>query len=121
MATDNSLFDTLNWILKKYKKPEIVFGSNFMLNRWLSMSNNQTAQIINSTGNRWIKVLKDFQISKFYHVLLPKTNGRISYIKKKTKKENDKDYKTIAENMELSTKDIIFLENALEDLDKQPK
>jgi hypothetical protein len=121
MAINNNLFDTLNWILKKNKKPQNKFESNFMLNRWLSMSNNQIAQIINSTGNRWIKVLKDFQISKFYYIILPKNNDRISYIKKKTKQENDKDYKIIAENMELSTKDIVFLENALEDLNNQSK
>lgn len=121
MSTNNTLFDTLNWILKKSKKPETLFESNFMLNRWLSMTDKETADIVNSTGNRWIKTLKDLKIAKFYYTILPKNNKRISYIKKKTKEENDNSYKIIADNMELSTKDIIFLENALEDLNKVSK
>lgn len=121
MSTNNNLFDTLNWILKKNKKPEVLFESNFMLNRWLTMVDKETAQIVNSTGNRWIKVLKDFKISKFYYMILPQTNKRMNYIKRKTKEESNNDYKILAENLELSTKDIIFLENALEDLNKHSK
>ena len=122
MSIKNNLFETLNWILKsKKQKPEVLFESNYLINRWLSMADSSTAYIINTTGNRWLKVLNNLPLSNFYHTILPSNFKRILYVKRKTKEKESEEYKNIADNMELSIKDIKFLENALEDLHKEPK
>jgi uncharacterized protein with von Willebrand factor type A (vWA) domain len=122
MSIKNNLFETLNWILKsKKQKPEVLFESNYLINRWLSMADSSTAYIINTTGNRWLKVLNNLPLSNFYHTILPSNFKRILYVKRKTKEKESEEYKNIADNMELSIKDIKFLENSLEDLHKEPK
>ena len=119
---NNNLFDTLNWILKNKKDaPQEKFQSNFLLNRWLSMSTKEVCQIVNATGNRWCKFLTDFQLTDFYHSIMPKNKNRISYIKKGVKEIDDENTKQIASSMDLSVKDVYFLENALEELNKMSK
>jgi len=119
---NNNLFDVLNWILKSKKKlPENTFQSNFILNRWLSMTSPDIAQIINVTGNRWSKYTKDFLLAEFYHSVLPKFSKTIQYIKKEQKNTENENLKLLAENMEISIKDVIFLEKSLEDLNNCSK
>lgn len=113
-----ALFETISWITKSNRnKPDQQFEFTFILNRWLSMATFEYAQIINVTGNRWLKVLKTFPFNDFYKNILPKyTVGKIDYLKKGAKNLEDVDYKTLSENMECSVKDIIFLEKALEEI-----
>lgn len=118
----STLFDTLSWITKaKKNKPDQPFESIFILNRWLSMANFEYAQIINVTGNRWLKNLKSFPFNDFYKNILPKHSEKIDYLKKSVKALEDVDYKTTSENMECSIKDIFFLEKTLEELNNLSK
>ena len=116
MATN--LFDALNWVLKnKKEEPSDLKVYPFLFNRWLSMVDNDTINIINSTTNRWLLKNKDFPFVDFYRAVLPKNNERINYIKKEAvSTSKDSDVTQIAENMELSTREIIFLQKSLEDL-----
>lgn len=116
----SSLFDVINWVLKNSKnKPSNFNVHYFIFNRWLSMANSDTINIINSTTNRWMFKISDFPFVNFYRILLPKHNKKINYIKKE-KEIVDGDANTeiiqLSENMELSNREIIFLEKALEDL-----
>lgn len=119
---NKNLFDILNWILKSKKDlPENTFQSNFILNRWLSMASPEIAQIVNVTGNRWSKNIKDFSMLNFYHSVLPKFTKKIQYIKKGQKNIENENLKMLAENMEISTKDVLFLEKSLEEMNNSPK
>jgi hypothetical protein len=93
-----TIFDIINWILKKPKKPiessESV--STYLLNRWLSMSGQQNSIIINETINKWYYpnsiYNNSLMVSKFFRVILPKSTHKINYLKKnKIKKEKIKD------------------------------
>lgn len=119
---NNNLFDTLNWILKKEKKqPFFILESNFILNRWLSMVNPEIAQIINITGNRWNKNITKFSMAKFYKSILPKNSDQIFYIKKKREEKEIENIKEMTNYFEMSQKELIFLEKALEDLNIDSK
>lgn len=119
---NNNLFDTLNWILKKDKKePVSILESNFILNRWLSMVTPELAQIINITGNRWNKNITNFSMAKFYKSIFPKISDQIFYIKRKKEEKEMENIKEMASSFELSRKELIFFENALEDLNIDPK
>lgn len=116
---DNRLFDFLNWILKNKKdKPKEYEPSYFLLNRWISMANPQMCLIINSTSNRWGKVLKSFDFGSFYYKILPRYGKRIDYIKKKNKEteENIEDIKNIADRLECSTREVEFFELSIAQL-----
>lgn len=120
--TNNNLFDTLNWILKKNpKESNDLLESNFILNRWLSMVSPEMAKIINATGNRWNKSNTKFSMAKFYKSILPKCSDRIFYIKKKTKEKETEDHKEMTNSLEISRRELIFFENALEEIDKHSK
>lgn len=119
---NNNLFDTLNWILKKgEKKPEILLESDFILNRWLSMVSPEVAHVINTTGNRWNKFSIKPSLAKFYKTVLPKNFNKISYIKKKVKEKEPEDYKELTNSLEISCKELIFFENALEEINRLSK
>lgn len=119
---NNNLFDTLNWILKKDKKePVSILESNFILNRWLSMVTPEITQIINITGNRWNKNITNFSMAKFYKSILPKNSDQISYIKRKKEEKEIENIEEMANSFELSRKELIFFENALEDLNISSK
>ena len=118
---DSRLFDFLNWILKnKSDKPKDYQPSSFLINRWVSMASPQLSLILNSTTNRWLKNLKDFDFGSFYYYILPKHGKRIDYIKKKTKDNDDKieDVRNLADRLECSVREIEFFENTLEELNK---
>lgn len=114
---DSRLFDFLNWILKNNKtQPKDYQPSYFLLNRWISMTTPQCCLILNSTTNRWLKSLKDFEFGLFYYNILPKHGKRIDYIKKKNKETEEKleDIKNIAERLECSVREIELFESSLE-------
>lgn len=115
MATkrlDDTLFECLDWILKKTIKDEnfLKFPNIFLLNRWLSMSHYSIAQIINATSNRWnsrINKEEDAKsIIRFYRVLLPIYTNRIKYIKKPVKTPLSIETDNFKEHLEISQREI---------------
>lgn len=113
----NDLFDVLNWVLKNNnKEPSQKNVSCFMLNRWLSMSSIDNANIVNSTFNRWLLKKINLPYVNFFRCILPTTKKQIQYIKKQNNLDTMDDITHISNNMELSTREIIFLEKSLADL-----
>lgn len=118
---DSRLFDFLNWVLKTNpNRPKDYQPPMFLINRWLSMSNPQFALILNSTGNRWMKNIKDFDFGNLYYHIFPRSSKKIQYIKKKNKEkeENMEDIKNLAERMECSVREIEIYEKTLAELNK---
>lgn len=116
----NELFDTVNWVLKNTnKEPSQKNVSCFILNRWLSMSSKDNANIVNSTCNRWILKKLNIPYINFFRCILPKTKDKISYIKKQNSIDTMEDITHISNNMELSKKEIIFLEKSLAELNNR--
>lgn len=119
----SNIFDFLNYCLKKHKTEPIDEGSvsPYMLNRWLSMSDPDVAQIVNITQNRWTntETEKDFiRIIQFYKRILPIICDKISYIKKPSKEEEkfDDDSAVICRNMEISIREYNIYKKMLSDL-----
>jgi hypothetical protein len=114
-----NIFQFLDWVLKK-KGPEPVDENEvapYIFNRWISMSSEAHAAIVNSTMNRWMSMdnYSEFSdIARFYHSILPKEFSRISYIKKPTvtEKKQDVDDKILCENMEISKREKNFLDSS---------
>jgi hypothetical protein len=115
-----NLFGVINWVLKNSKyKPSNFNVYHFIFNRWLSMVDSDTVNIINATTNRWMFKVSDFPFVDFYRIVLPKCTKKIDYIKKETSAiddDIDNEIIQISENMELSSREILFLQKALEDL-----
>jgi len=93
MIKNNNLFDCLNWILRK-KEDKNIENKNtsfYILNRWLSMIDENYVKIINSTTNTWISKNNSFNndlyLLKFLKLALPKHYKKINYLKK-NKDEN---------------------------------
>jgi len=82
----------------------------FLINRWCSMLNKQTCQIVNTTTNTMYQVFENkTDHYKFLHYVIPRERfKRINYIKKikPEKQQQDDDTKLIAKNMQLSTREI---------------
>jgi hypothetical protein len=115
---NNNIFDIIDWVLKnKNSKPKSNEISKYILNRWLSMSQDlEIVKIINLTTNRWFLKNDNLNVVDFYHQILPQYKKNIKYIKK-TNTDNDfEDLKNLANNMEVSKKEILFLQNALDEL-----
>jgi hypothetical protein len=119
---NDDLFVYLDWLLKKPIKDLQLQNvpSTFITNRWLSMTNVDITNIVNTTFNRWL-LSKNFSsdnslASKFYRIVIPKFNKRISYIKKPTL-ENSKDIEDVsylAKNLEMSQKEIEMYNQTLD-------
>jgi hypothetical protein len=122
MQTENKIFDVIDFVLKKTNVDisSFEFKNYYVLNRWLSMSDQSMAKIVNATTNRWILKNNTINILKFYRYFLPKTSKRIKYIKKtsKLKNEDQKDFVTLARNFELSTREIEMYENTIDFLNQ---
>ena len=119
---NDDLFVYLNWILKKPVKELQVQNtpSTYITNRWLSMVDASTANIINVTFNRWL-INKAFSsdnlmAGKFYRTLMPFNNKRISYIKKPTadSSKDCEDISNLAKNLEMSQKEIEMYNQTLD-------
>lgn len=119
---NDGLFECLNWILKKTLKDlfSIQLPSCFIVNRWLSMVDSPTAQIVNATTNRWINKSEAYKdslfLSRFYRILLPKHNGKINYIKKKQKESNNSDEAHLNHQMQLSQREIDLYNQTLDEI-----
>jgi hypothetical protein len=122
MQTENKIFDVIDFVLKKTNVDVSLFDfkTNYVLNRWLSMSDQNIAKIVNATTNRWLLKNNSINILKFYRSFLPKINKRIKYIKKTSKLKNSdqKDFVTLARNFELSTREIEMYENTIDFLNQ---
>ena len=119
---DTRLFDFLDWVFKTNKhRPKEYEPPYFLVNRWISMTKPQMCLILNSSTNRWGKVLKQFDFGSFYHKVLPKYGGRINYIKKKSKEtqENLEDIQNIADRLECSVREVEFFETSIAQLNTQ--
>jgi hypothetical protein len=108
---NNNLFNVLNWILKKQNSDvEDTPTSFYILNRWISMVDNTSAMLINSSVNRWIlknnSFSNDFYIVKFLRKSVPKSFKKINYIKKikitDPEKENENFISEMSSNLEIS-------------------
>ena len=120
---ENNIFKLIDFTLKKKKidVSNLEIKNFYLLNRWLSMCDTNICLIINSITNRWILKNNEINLLKFYRVFLPKNYKNISYIKKKTQ---IKDIKTtelnkIANNFELSTREIELYEEMVDFLNKK--
>jgi hypothetical protein len=119
----NQFFKYLNYILKIDKKrPENLQYSQYMVNRWLSMTNKPIAQIVNSTTNRWN--ISDYNfLTNFLLKITPKYTKKIEYIKKSPKEaeETFENMDQICFSMEISKKELELYHNTLDELKLLPK
>jgi len=112
------LFDVLTSILEKKnqeinKNPDFVqaVSTNYMLQRWLTMTNGTIASILNDTTNKvWRGLCDDRQMwYKILNVLVPKTKTKPVYMKKANhtvNKEKEKALELMAKRFELSTREL---------------
>lgn len=119
---NNDLFDFLGFILKnKNKPPKNYKPSIFLVNRWLSMANGGFCKIINLTTNKWCKGIPEFDIEKFYRLILPKHQWKLSYIKKKIKEKELEEDINMAALMECSQREIDFFKETLAEFSTHTK
>jgi hypothetical protein len=120
---ENNIFKLIDFTLKKKKidTSNLQIKNFYLLNRWLSMSDINICFIINSITNRWILKTNEIDLLKFYRVFLPKNYKNISYIKKKTqtKELKNTDLNKIANNFELSTREIEIYEEMVDFLNEK--
>ncbi len=90
--------------------------NQYMINRWVSMYSDETANIVNATVNWMYPVLETKQQHyKFLLKVLPSYHKRyIQYIKKhKNEKQQDSEPETnielLADTLELSTREVKYL------------
>jgi len=114
---NDNLFLNLDWVLKNNKEEPLDKNvSYFVFNRWISMSNVDNSNIVNLTTNRWMTKILDFPFLNFYKIILSKKKGDLKYIKKQNDQDIPVELNMISNNMEMSKREIIFLEKALADL-----
>jgi len=110
-----TIFDFISSVLFTKKKSclnSVDEESNFspyMLNRWCSMYSKTTATFSNIL-NRYLSVFEDKKdLYSLFVAVMPKVSSkRISYIKKvkEEKTEENNDIKMLANNLELSQREI---------------
>ena len=95
----------------------------FLINRWCSMLNKQTCQIVNTTTNTMYQVFENkTDHYKFLHYIVPRERfKRINYIKKnkeklKTNDETIDNITRLAKNLQLSKRETKMYINQLEQL-----
>jgi hypothetical protein len=111
---DNSLFDFIGFVLKNNNEsPKNYKPPTFLVNRWLSMANDGFCKIINLTTNKWCREIPDFDIEKFYRLILPKYKKRLIYIKKKVKEKELEEDINMASLMECSQREINLFKETL--------
>ncbi len=104
-----TIFDYIGDILSK-KKGNLLLDEYipFLINRWLSFLSPQSCAVLNDTVNSLGNFDKNYHY-KLLVSLFPKVKytPRIQYIKKiKKEKEEDKDLKLLAHNIELSVREL---------------
>jgi hypothetical protein len=119
---DNNLFDFLDYVLKNKNEPLKDYKPPiFLVNRWLSMANDGFCRIINLTTNKWCRQTPDFDIEKFYRLILPKYKKRIIYIKKKAKQKEHEEDVNMASIMECSQREIDLFKETLAEFSSDTK
>lgn len=119
---DNSLFDFIGFVLKNKKEPPKNYKPPvFLVNRWLSMASGGFCKVINLTTNKWCREIPDFDIEKFYRLLLPQYKKRLVYIKKKVKEKELEEDINMASLMECSQREIDFFKETLAEFSIQTK
>jgi hypothetical protein len=125
----NNIFEFLDWILKK-KEKEPIYENNitdYILNRWLSMSDFDAAKILNVTVNRWNKCDENSEVfldnCKFLKTILPKINKKLEYLKKKNtnieEKEEEAEEDILIKNYEISKRELKLYNNLLDYIKKK--
>ncbi len=112
-----TIFTYLSNIL--YKKSDKVFSNidsedtynHYMMCRWLSMHSPQVAKLVNETANWLYPIFNTKEESyKFLNTIIPYQNfRRINYIKKNkknTEKKGEDIADIIAQNMEISKREV---------------
>ena len=118
-----NIFNYLSNILFTKKQPTLQGSEQlgdyepYLINRWCSMLNTTTCNLINTTVNSMFTVFEDKSTHyKFLHYILPRQRfSRINYIKK-TKSDPPGQNKTIemlAKNLEISKREINLYRNQL--------
>lgn len=109
-----NLFNYLNNLIFTKKQPSrntVEQASDyqpFLINRWCSMHDKQTANIINTTVNTMFPVFEDkTKHYSFLHKILPRAKfSKINYIKKVKKEPLPEQIAQLARNVELSQREI---------------
>lgn len=125
-----TIFTYLSNIL--YKKSDNVFRNidsedtynHYMMCRWLSMHSPEVAKLVNETANWLYPIFNTKEESyKFLNTIIPyQSFRRINYIKKNKKKTDKKDETItdiIAQNMEISKREVnLYVKQLNLDLEK---
>lgn len=110
-----NIFNYLSNILFTKKQPTIANITEtgdyqpFLVNRWCSMLNKSTANIINSTANSMYQVLENkHDHYRFLHYIIPRSQfKRINYIKKQKVEATDSQIvEKLSKNLEISKREI---------------
>lgn len=107
-------FDKIDKLLNKEKTtvgPD--FNPNFYL-RFLSFSSERNLVILNETFNRYCDVFetKQDKYNFLFEMVVKPENSYVKYVKR-FRKENDKTVDILAEDMELSRREIEFMKKEL--------
>ena len=100
----------------KFKEEDFSF---FLFQRWLSMASAINAKIVNETSNRMYYWFEDNEKwYKLFLTILPKTSyKKINYLKKikkdKANKMDQEEIDTLANNLEMSKREVINCLNIL--------
>jgi adenylate kinase family enzyme len=89
------IFDYINNILfqknpyKAHNVEEIKIYNNFLVNRWVSMFDGDSANIVNESTNKknYLRDDKEMQYKMLLNIIPKNKYKRIDYIKKPTKEE----------------------------------
>lgn len=110
-----NIFNYISNILFTKKQPTIsLFDQQsdyqpFLINRWCSMLNKSTCNLINVTVNTMYQVFESkHDHYKFLHYIVPRNHfTRINYIKKDKKQQDDQQsVNRFAKRLELSRREI---------------
>jgi hypothetical protein len=117
----DNIYKLIDFCLKKkdIDISEINIKNYYLFNRWLSMTDNNICIIINSLANRWLLKNNNINILNFYRIFLPKNNKKFQYIKKKNKEQKNVDVYKLANNLELSTREVEQYEEMIDFLGKK--
>ena len=123
-----NIFNYLSNILFTKKEPSLKTLDQqsdyqpFLVNRWCSMLNKQTCNLINNTANIMFQVFENKQDHyKLLHYIIPRERfKRINYIKKHKPRDEYMDIIIkLAKKLEISTREInVYIKQANIDLSK---
>lgn len=117
----DNIYKFIDFCLKKKNIDisELKINNYYLFNRWLSMCDIDICIILNSLSNRWLFKNNNIDILKFYRIFLPKNDKKIQYIKKKNKEQKQLDFLKLANNLEISTRELESYEEMIDFLSKK--